>query len=61
MSGPPPTAALLVQKTCHNGGTNVSKMFLMKFQALIAFACYNSPSIAGGGFAMTESTRKSSS
>jgi hypothetical protein len=28
----------------------------MEFQALIAFACYNSPSIAGGGITMTEST-----
>ena len=26
----------------------------MEFQALIAFACYDSPSIAGGGVAMTE-------
>ena len=56
---PPPAAALLggkAKKTCHNGGTNVSKKLLMEFQALIAFACNNSPSIAGGGIAMTEST-----
>ena len=34
----------------------MSKKLLMEFQALIAFACYNSPSIAGGGITMTEST-----
>jgi hypothetical protein len=59
MSDPPPAAAMLggkARKTCCNGGTNVSKKLLMEFQALIAFACYNSPLIAGGGFAMTEST-----
>jgi hypothetical protein len=59
MSDPPPAATLLggkAKKTCRNGGTNVSKRLLMEFQALIAFACYDSPSIAGGGVAMTEST-----
>jgi hypothetical protein len=59
MSDPPLAAGLLggkAKKTCHNGGTNVSKMLLMEFQALIAFDCYDSPSIAGGGIAMTEST-----
>ena len=59
MSDPPPAATLLggkAKKTCRNGGTNVSKKLLMEFQSLIAFACYDSPSIAGGGVAMTEST-----
>ena len=59
MSDPPPDAALLggkAKKTCRNGGTNVSKKLLMEFQALIAFCCYDSPSIAGGGVAMTESS-----
>jgi hypothetical protein len=59
MSDPPPDAAMLggkATKTCRNSGTNVSKKLLMEFQDLIAFACYDSPSIAGGGIAMTEST-----
>jgi hypothetical protein len=59
MSDPPPAAALLggkAKKTSRSGGTNVSKRLLMEFQALIAFACYDSPSIAGGGVAMTEPT-----
>lgn len=58
MSDPLPTAMLggKAKKTYRNGGTNVSKKLLMEFQALIAFACYDSPSIAGGGIAMTEST-----
>jgi hypothetical protein len=35
-------------------GTNVLKKLLMEMQALIAFACYNSPSIAQGGESMKE-------
>ena len=43
-----------MKKVSHTGGTNVSKKLLMEFQALIAFACYDSPLIAGGSVAMTE-------
>jgi hypothetical protein len=35
-------------------GTNVSKKLLMEMQALIAFACYDSPSIAQGGDSMND-------
>lgn len=35
-------------------GTNVSKKLLMEMHALIAFACYDSPSIAQGGDSMND-------
>jgi hypothetical protein len=35
-------------------GTNVNKKLLVEIQALIAFACYDSPAIATGGDSMTE-------
>jgi hypothetical protein len=35
-------------------GTNVTKKLLVEIQALIAFACYDSPAIAKGGESMTE-------
>ena len=57
MSDPPSaTASLTGKKKSRNGGTNVSKKLLMEFQALIAYACYDSPSISGAGVSMTEST-----
>ncbi|KAI2500766.1 hypothetical protein MHU86_13690 [Fragilaria crotonensis] len=37
-------------------GTNVTKKLLSEMQALIAFACYDSPTIAQGGDSMTETT-----
>ena len=43
------------KKKSHNGGTNVNKKLLMEFQALIAYACYNSPSPLGASVLMTES------
>jgi hypothetical protein len=56
MSEPPPSLPHTgkTKKASRTGGTNVSKKLLMEFQSLIAFACYDSPSIAGGGVAMTE-------
>ena len=35
---------------------NINRRLLVEFQGLIAFACYDSPSISGGGESMTEST-----
>ena len=35
-------------------GTNVTKKLLVEIQALIAFACYDSPAIVTGGESMTE-------
>jgi hypothetical protein len=35
-------------------GTNVTKKLLVEIQALVAFACYDSPAIATGGDSMTE-------
>ena len=56
MSDPPSAPASLTgKKKNRNGGTNVSKKLLMEFQALIAHACYDSPSISGAGVSMTES------
>lgn len=37
-------------------GTNITKKLMTEMQALIAFACYDSPTIAQGGDLMTEST-----
>ncbi|KAI2492303.1 hypothetical protein MHU86_22242 [Fragilaria crotonensis] len=56
MSEPPPSLPHTgkTKKASRTGGTNVSKKLLMEFQSLIAFACYDLPSIAGGGVAMTE-------
>jgi len=34
--------------------TNVTEKLLTEFQAWIAYACYDSPSISGGGSSMTE-------
>jgi hypothetical protein len=39
-------------------GTNVSKKLLMELQSVIAFACYDSPSITGAGVSMTEAAMK---
>jgi hypothetical protein len=56
MSDPPLAATSFSRKNkSRNGGTNVSKKLLMEFQALIAYACYDSPSISGAGVSMTES------
>jgi hypothetical protein len=56
MSDPPSAPASLTgKKKSRNGGTNASKKLLLEFQALIAYACYDSPSISGAGVSMTES------
>jgi hypothetical protein len=48
MSDPPLAPTLFSgKKKSRNGGTNVSKKHLMDFKALIAYDCYNSPSITG--------------
>ena len=36
--------------------SNINRRLLVEFQSLIAFACYDSPSISGGGESMTESS-----
>jgi len=61
MSDPPPDMALLtttsaIKKRSTNSGTYVSKKLMMKFQVLIAFALYDSPSINCGGILMSEAT-----
>ena len=60
MSNPPPDMASLptsvIKKRSRNAGTNVSKRLMMEFQALIAFALYDSPSINCGGISMLEAT-----
>ena len=56
---PPPlpsSSSLMSRKKSRVSGTNVSKKLLMELQALIAFACYDSPSITGAGGSMTEAT-----
>jgi hypothetical protein len=45
-----------IKKKSRNSGTNVSKKLMMEFQALIAFASFDSPSINCGGHSMTEAT-----
>ena len=58
MSNPPPASAPLTaslsKKKVRNTVTNVSKKLLMELQALIEFAAYDSPSLAGGGNSFTE-------
>ena len=49
-----PTSA--IKKRSRNSGTNVSEKLMMEFQALIAFASYDSPSINCGGISMSEAT-----
>lgn len=57
MSDPPlPSSSTLSRKKSRVSGTNVSKKLLMELQAVIAFACYDSPSITGAGVSMTEAT-----
>jgi hypothetical protein len=61
MTDPPPDMASLptsaIKKRSRNSGTNVSKkLTMMEFQALIAFALYDSPSIDCGGISMSEAT-----
>ena len=60
MSDPLPDMASLptstIKKRSRNSGTNVSKTLMMEFQALIAFASYDSPSINCGGILMSEAT-----
>ena len=47
-------ATKLTRKKRHT--TNVNKKLLMEFQAVIAYACYDSPSISRGGTSMKESS-----
>ena len=57
MSNPPASASLPLsssKKKVRSTPTNVSKKLLMELQALIAFASYDSPSLAGGGNSFTE-------
>ena len=57
MSNPPASTSLpssLSKKKVRSTPTNVSKKLLMELQALIAFASYDSPSLAGGGNSFTE-------
>ncbi|KAI2507314.1 hypothetical protein MHU86_7150 [Fragilaria crotonensis] len=57
MSDPPlPSSSTQSRKKSRVSGTNVSKKLLMELQAVIAFACYDSPSITGAGVSMTEAT-----
>jgi hypothetical protein len=42
------------QDRTRRADTNVTKKLLAEFQGLIAFACYDSPSISQGGTSMTE-------
>ncbi len=54
MSNPPTSSASLQptsssKKKVRSTPTSVSKKLLMELQALIAFASYDSPSLAGGG------------
>jgi hypothetical protein len=58
MSDPPlpSSSSLSSRKKSRVSGTNVSKKLLMELQAVIAFACYDSPSITGAGASMTEVT-----
>jgi hypothetical protein len=52
-SGVKKKKAPLLLKSKNN---NINRRLLVEFQGLIAFACYDSPSISGGGESMTEST-----
>jgi hypothetical protein len=55
MSDPPlPSSSNVGRKKSRTSGTNVSKKLLMELQSVIAFACYDSPSITGAGVSMTE-------
>ncbi|KAI2489249.1 hypothetical protein MHU86_25344 [Fragilaria crotonensis] len=48
--------AVIMSRAGKQVGTNVTKKLMTEMQALIAFACYDSPTIAQGGDSMTEST-----
>ena len=49
-------ATALKNKARNRGVTNVNRKLLTEFQALIAYACYDSPSISLGGESMKEAT-----
>jgi hypothetical protein len=57
MSNPPaspPVHVSLSKKKVRNTTTNVSKKLLMELQALMEFAAYDSPALAGGENSFTE-------
>jgi hypothetical protein len=55
-----PTQEVLPSNKRHDrsrrADSNLTKKLLTEFQALIAFACYDSPSISQGGISMTEAS-----